>query len=445
MAITLMKNKLTLKTLSRWVAVPLLVAILVAWGVSPAYPSNVVSSVAQAQQPNVKIKAAADNSGDMQDIKDRIKELESKERQNYTLMLDDQRKKIDWWFSFLAVLTAVMAIAGGLIPFLMARKDKELIEQDKAQVSQMKDDVSKLLTDATSDAEKIHQHEVSAAASAAKMQSYKSDPEGKTDEAKNRDIVATVNAVREDKTADPILRLRAEAIAASEARDAEKAYALWNALTLLNPEDAVAESNANVSAGLVSDSKLNNEKIHWLRLAQRHGKKALGLNPKDDVVAYNLGNALLHEANAVVDADLPRAKELWNDAIEKFRLTLSINPRNANAAHNWGVILDNQAIVFAKLNALANARELWRESVKQYQCALNIEPTKAEAASNWGGVLAHEAIVTRPTDIKAAKLLFKQSIEKFELALQMKPEYENAANHLKAARAELKKLDEESK
>lgn len=440
-----MKNKLTFKALSRWVAAPLLVASLFAWEVSPAYPGNVVSSATLPQKSNVAIKVAADNSSDVQDIKDRIKELESKERQNYALILDDQRKKIDWWFSFLAVLTAVMAISGGLIPFLMGRKDKEIIEQDKAQITKMKDEVEKLSLDAKNDADNLYKNAISGEEHYAKLKSYVGESESyllksSTNVVENKGVAATAN----EKVDDPILRLRTKAIEASEAHDAEKAYGLWNAVTLLNTADENAHFNASASAGLVSDSKLSNEKIYWLRLVQRHSEQSMNLNPNNFATFYNWGSALLYEANAVAQTDLSRAKELWRDAAEKFGQTLKINPRSAEAANNWGIVLDNQALAFAQLNDLQSAKSLWRESASKHELALSIDPKKAEAASNWGAVLANEALAILPADIKAARILFEQSIEKFKSALEIKPEFENAAKHLKLAQAELDKLDGES-
>lgn len=444
-----MKNKLTFKTLSRWVAAPFLVASLFAWEMSPVYPSNVVSHVTPPQKPNVAIKVAVEGSSDVQDIKDRIKELESKERQNYTLMLDDQRKKIDWWFSFLAVLTAVMAIGGVLIPFLMARKDKELIEQDKAQIIKMKDEVKKLSLDAKNDADNLHRNAESGEAQFAKLKGFVNEaesylltePESSSSVVERKGVAVAAN----EKDDDLVLRLRAEAIAASEANEAEKAYGLWNALTLLNTADENAHFNASASAGLVSDSKLSNEKIYWLNLVLRHSEQSSILNPNNFATFYNWGNALLHEANAVAKTNLSSAKKLWRNAAEKFSQTLIINPRSAEAANNWGIALDSQALAFAQVNDLQNARGLWRESASKHELALSIEPTKAEAASNWGVVLANEALATLPTDIKAARILFEQAIEKFKLALKIKPEFENAAKHLKLAQAELNKLDDESK
>ena len=115
-----MKNKLSIALLSRWVIAPLLLASLIAWIVSPAYSGNIPATDASRVTPKQTDKAASVKSpsninDDIQDVKDRIKELEDRGRQDYALVLEGQRKTMDWWFSFLAVLTAIMAIFGGLI------------------------------------------------------------------------------------------------------------------------------------------------------------------------------------------------------------------------------------------------------------------------------------------------------------------------------------------
>lgn len=348
-----MKNKISISLLSRWVFAPLLVASLIAWGVSPAYPGNTstmpASRVASTQTPGTVPEKADNNTlADVQEIKDRIKELEAKERQNSALALEGQRKTMDWWFSFLAVLTAVMAIFGGLIPFLMARKDKELIEQDKAQIKQRLAEIEGMGFDAASHVEKIHKHEAEAAKAKEELQSYQSGAQVTANKDK---IQQAITSVQKDKVEDTELGLRAAAVAASEAEEAEKAYALWNALTQLNKVDATAQFNAGYWAGQLSLNSQGAEKLPWIKLVIHHNEQALRIKPDMHEAAYNWGNALDDAAQAMAATDPAAARTLWQQAGEKYQLALSIKPDMHDAADNWGGALLHEANAIADSDA----------------------------------------------------------------------------------------------
>src|ERR1039458_4238325 len=132
-----------------------------------------------------------------------------------SLVLEGERKNIDWWFSFLAIVTAIIAIFGALIPFLMARKDRELIKQDKKLMGKMLDEAKVTVT-------QIHQHETDAKQYAEAMKSYQSGQPV----AEAKELKEAVAAVQKDTTSDYILKVRAEAIAASQTGQANKAYSL---------------------------------------------------------------------------------------------------------------------------------------------------------------------------------------------------------------------------
>lgn len=345
---------MNLRTLFR-----LLLMVAIACAVAPAYAQK-----ADIASPTSGVAAAgAANEAKIGELKERVKELEARERQNYSLEMEGQRKQVDWWLSFLGIMLAGLAIfvtvAGIAIPYVIARKNKEIfdldkkvIEQDKAQVRQMKDEVAKLLDDAKRDTDRIHQHEANTADIAAQMQGYqskaKSASESESGKAENLELNATVKTVQEDKTADPVLRLRAEAIAASEAEEADKAYALWSALTKLQPNDASAELNAGYWAHVCGNCSTGSDKSHWLKLAGTHYAQALGIKPDMHEAAYNWGTALVAEAQAVAATDLAAARGLWRQAGAQYQRALSIKPDKHEAADNWGNALLTEASAIAQ-------------------------------------------------------------------------------------------------
>jgi Plant specific mitochondrial import receptor subunit TOM20 len=431
-----MKNKLTFKTLSRWVATPLLVASLFAWGVSPAYSGT--ASKVLTQKMTAVSQTATDNTKGVDEVKAQLKEFESKQKELYSLELEGQRKKVDWWLNWVAIfLTAVailLPIAGIAIPYFMASKGKDAIEKDmqeirasknvieleKTKIEQIKDEVAKLLVSAKFDADEAHKHKESAATSLALLQSYENRPdslnatESKADVAHNSAITTAVTAVKEDKTADPILRFRAEAIAASEAKDAEKAYSLWNALVQLNKEDGSAQFNAGYWAGCLSLKQEGVEKLHWLKLVQRHCEQALRIKPNSYDSAYNWGLALSSEASVFSASELTVARSLWQQAVEKYQQALIINPEMHEAANNWGSLLAEEARALVASDPEA-ARSLWQQAGEKFQLGLSIKPDKHKAADNWGSALLHEAGAIALSDPEQSSALLNQA-EKMLLA-----------------------------
>ncbi|MDD5056704.1 MAG: hypothetical protein PHQ60_02450 [Sideroxydans sp.] len=429
-----MKNKFSFRPLSRWVIAPLLVGSLFAWSVSPAYSGNDSAGDASHPAPKqaaiaVPAKDASADNADIQEIKERIKELEAKERQNYAMELEGQRKKIDWWFSFLAILAAIVAISGGFIPYLMGRKDKEIIEQDKAQIRKLLEEVKGMKADAEGTVEKIHQKEVEAEKILEGFQS------GKPSDASDSKISEAVATIEQDKSADTPLRLRAEAIAASQAQDATKAYALWNALIALVPNDASTHFNAGYWAAQLSDTKVGEEKLYWIRLVSQYNEQALRLKPDFHEAANNWGSALANEASAASVQDLSSAHMLWKQAGEKYLQALTLKPDMYEAANNWGTALSDEARALSAQD-LPSARALWKQAGEKFLQALSLKPDDYEAANSWGAVLAAEARAISAQDLPSACALWKQAGKKYQQALSLKPEMSEAANNWGTALAD---------
>ena len=323
-----MKTKL--HELLRWVLAPILAACLLAWFVTPAYPKDTKPKVPVTAQTAGPQPGA---STDTQEIRKLIDELQARERENYTMVLEGQRKIVDWWISFLAVITAILAIGGAFIPYLMGRKDRELIAQDKAQIERMLDEAKETV-------EQIHQHETEAKQHAEALKTYQS---GQLD-GEAAEVKEAVAAVQKDPTSDAILRLRAEAIAASQAKHADKAYALWRALTELDAADAIAHFNAGFWAHDLGEKSKDSESLRWLKQAGQHYSQAFSIKPNMHEAANNWGVALAAEAQAIAASDLDAARKLWQQAGDKYQQALNIKPDMHEAANNWGAALLHEAI-----------------------------------------------------------------------------------------------------
>jgi hypothetical protein len=370
---------------------------------------------------------AADTGVDPQEIKDpqefknRLTQLEEKERENHTLVLEGQRKTICWWFVFLAVLTAVLVVFGALVPFLRGRKDKELIQQ--------------MLTEARAAVHIIKEHHAAAGRTVEEIkhqldearkiaENFRSDEvTGGVDVQKTKEAVA---AIQQDPEADFKLKLRAEAIAASQDGKAEKAYALWHALAELDPDDSSAQFNTGHWAHCLGEKSRGGDGLGRLRQACRHYQQALTIKPDKHEAAYNWGLALANEAQALAASDVAVARTLWQQAGEKYQQALAIKADMHEAALNWGNALDDEAQALAASDLTA-ARALWQQAGEKYQQALAIKADMHEAALNWGNALDDEAQAVAASDVAAARTLWQRAGEKYQQALTIKPDKHEAA------------------
>lgn len=419
--------------LFRWAGGALLMAVLLEWSVAnsaPAEPRHVSpKSAAESGVP------ATTNAEDVQEIRERIRSLEELTRQNYSLELEGQRKKVDWWLTFLGIMLAGLAIfvtvVGIAIPYVIARKnkeifdlDKKIIESDKAQTRQLLEEVKGMKTEAEDSMVEIHRHEEEAKAAKETIVNFQSGTPG----ASSKEIAKAVENIEQDKMADHLLKLRAEAVAASNSESAEKAYKLWAALAELAIDDASAQFNAGYWAGMLSLKAVGADKMHWLHLAGQHSARALSIDPQLHIAANNWGSALAEEAMALATTDLAAARSLWQQAGVQYQEALRIKPDNHDAANNWGGALDDEAKVLATTD-LAAARSLWQQAGVQYQQALRIKPDYHEATNNWGVALAAEAKALATNDLSAARSLWQQAGAQYQEALRIKPDKHEAANN----------------
>ncbi|MDD2777252.1 MAG: hypothetical protein PHU06_15015 [Gallionella sp.] len=284
-----------------------------------------------------------------------------------------------------------------------------------------------MLNETTATVSQIRQHESDAKQSIETIKAMESFISGQGN-GNPAELNAAIAAIQRDPTADPIVRLRAEAIAASETKQADKAYALWNALTQLVPDDANDHFNAGYWAQHLGIKLNGNELIYWMKQAGEHYKKCLTISPQADGVANNWGIVLDAEAKVLAASDLTGARKLWRQASDKYQLALTLKSDKHDTAFNWGGALAGEAKVLAASD-LAGACKLWRQAGEKYQLALIIKQDKYEAAFNWGFALTEEAEAVVGSDLACARKLWQQACNKYQLALNIKADMHEAANN----------------
>ncbi len=91
----------------------------------------------------------------------------------------------------------------------------------------------------------------------------------------------------------------------------------------------------------------------------------------------------------------------------------------------WAYVM--QGVELSKLAKIKQDESLFKQSFEKYEAALKIKPDMHEAFNNWGNALSDLA------KIQQDESLFKQSFEKYEAALKIKPDKHEAFNNWGAA------------
>ena len=115
--------------------------------------------------------------------------------------------------------------------------------------------------------------------------------------------------------------------------------------------------------------------------------------------------------------------------------TAEANKYLAFALNNWGTAL----LDLAKTKEGKEADDLFKQSFEKYEQALKIKPNKHKSLYNWGTALSDLA---KTKEGKEADDLFKQSFEKYEQALKIKTDYHEALNNWGTALLDLAKTKE---
>lgn len=385
-------------------------------------------------------------------LTERLKTLEEIERDTFRQLIEARSKTLDWWFSFLALFTGVIGVLGALVPFLMARQahhqveqDRKLIESDKQsvqatcrEIEAVKARVEALLADAENDREGIAKLHSDATKDSALLKQFLPPTEilG-VDESRaitplEETIRVAAESVATTANADPLDRLRAEALLAGGANDAEKALNLWTALDSLHAGDPQTVFNIAFWAQKLAEAEHKSghpvDARRLWELANKRFKQALSIKPDMHAAANSWGIMLATEASTFARSDLLKALQIWDLAGQRFQQAISIKPNNHQAFYNWGVAL------LAKANALAStdlseARKHWHQAADCFQQALSILPDKHDAANNWGVVLTTEADALADSNLPEANRLWQQAAELFRQALSIKPDKHTAASN----------------
>lgn len=423
-------NKFAVIKIFKWAGVPVVVAALLAWAAANAAPTEPAHMAPKsASEAASAVQRISSSVSDVSDLKDRLKTLEDMTRQNYALELDGQRKKVDWWLSFLAVILAVLAVmvpvAGFAIPYFMVHRDREAIEKDKTAIEQdrkaIEQDrilIEKALNEVKDIKDEAEGHLSKTRQSSAEAEKILKSVQSGTPSASGEKVDEAVAKVRPDETADPLLRLRAQALAAGNEKDKGKAHTLWAGLAELAPNDAIVQFNAGYWAQELAKDERDTEKLRWLRLAGRYYAKALGIKTDMHEAVHNWGIALDEEAAVLCATDLNTARSLWRQAGEKFQQALNVNPGLYDAENAWGAALSGEARALYATDP-HTASELWRLAEEKYHRALAIKPDYLEAMNNLGILFDSKARAVYVTDPDMARKLWRQAGEQFQRALAM--------------------------
>ena len=263
---------------------------------------------------------------------------------------------------------------------------------------------AKAADDASKHAESSRQHAQALAELREKAQNFEPPSMASSDASSEVTVQTTENTNTEAAEAAQQLSLQAEATETDKLRaraikaasmekpndeQALEIYELWHVLTVLNPDDSNAQFNSGYWAQDLYKRGAAPVRNYWFDMLGKHYQKALQLNKSSHAAAFNWGNALAAEAQAVKGQDLPEARALWKAAGEQYARALQIKPDKHEAANNWGSALAAEAQAVKDEN-LPEARALWKAAGEQYARALQIKPDMHEAAFNWGAVLLRQ-------------------------------------------------------
>ena len=330
----------SMKKLWAWLMLPLLsaavVALLAVWSypsagelVLPGKPVVVVPPLQAASSSQPMTSPVAPQRSELEASKsldERIKDVESAQKALYMNWLDGQRKTIDWWLTYLGVTAALLALGGAFIPFLMGRKDKEYLDH--------------LLREANDAVAQTKSHRDSAKGEIDAIKVLRQTQSGQDQTpATQKKLEIAAETVKNNPQANAVDKLRAMAVQASTARQAEQAFRLWAAVSAIEPNDHVAQFNAGYWAHDMLENAPGLTRGYWQAEVGQRYAKVLAIKPDKHEAANNWGAALDTEATAVAPTDLPAARALWKQAGEKYAQALTIKPDKHEAANNWGAAL----------------------------------------------------------------------------------------------------------
>jgi hypothetical protein len=345
--------------------------------------------LAQVVEPKVVVTESVDKKQVIPEqtviteLKKRLDDLDSQKLEREKVEVERNRKSIDWWFSALAIMTTIVAALGALFPFLMARKDKELlkvelagVKNDRADIQRMKDDVQKVLNESKTDSAEIKAHKVESERDRTIVKNRL--PDIMADSQQMAAIIKTADRVMKSPDSSAIETLRAQAVKASEEQDNDLALLLWQRIL----SDISTDLQASFYyANCVQKKYSNSDNISWHEFnsivkaysAAEANDISANKELKNFWIPNNWGNTLADYAEKISDAQPTLSQELRNLAQEKYSEALIIKPDYFKAIMNWGTVLADEANHIAKSDLQA-AKILWEKSKQKYLEVLKINP-----------------------------------------------------------------------
>ncbi len=175
-----------------------------------------------------------------------------------------------------------------------------------------------------------------------------------------------------------------------------------------------------VLTAVALNSELQKKKTFFDQAIEKY-KQALAMNPDSEEAYHNWGSTLSQLAS--IEADRDRKKNLLNQAIEKYEKALVINPNLEYAYKGWG----NRLAEFADIETDKDRKKtLLHQAIDKYEKALAIDPNLEQAYNGWGNVLSDFADIETDKDRK--KTLLHQAIDKYKQTLAINPNLEGAFN-----------------
>jgi tetratricopeptide (TPR) repeat protein len=151
----------------------------------------------------------------------------------------------------------------------------------------------------------------------------------------------------------------------------------------------------------------------------------------DPALREIFGQALLDASNTTNESSrqnlLKRAAEQFSQAAELAG--------SYNSFFQWGLTLSG----LSKLTTFDQKHSLRKESIQKYQQALQVKPDSHAALYNWGNALADLASFAEDEQKRS---LLQEAIEKYQQALQIKPDKYEALNNWGSALTDLASLAE---
>ena len=168
------------------------------------------------------------------------------------------------------------------------------------------------------------------------------------------------------------------------------------------------ESSKGVKERLEVSKRQVYEAIQQHELGIVESTKNLKENAEIDLLKKEIINLIIsekYEEKVISDIEL-KVKGISDENLQSLLSGLY---------SNWGIYLGN----LAKAKEGKEAEELYLQSFEKYQKAIEIKPDKQAAFYNWGIYLGNLA---KTKEGKEAEELYHQSFEKFQKAIEIKPD-----------------------